>query len=102
LPALGHYPPTTVTFDGEMVSGPYALVTSRIGAGRRGESSLEYRLLETGGRWAVYDVAVNGVSLVQSYRSQFNSILRSARFSELLDRLRSREANSTTRDDEGR
>jgi phospholipid transport system substrate-binding protein len=67
--------------------------------GRRGESALEYRLLETDGRWAVYDVTVDGVSLVLSYRSQFNSILRTSRFAELLDRMRSRDAYVTPRSD---
>ena len=41
----------------------------------------------------------DGVSLVLSYRSQFNSILRTSRFTELLDRMRSREAYVTPRDD---
>ena len=99
LTALGHFPLATISFQGQMVSGPYALVSSRIAVGRRGESALEYRLLETGGRWAVYDVAVDGVSLVLSYRSQFNSILRTSRFAELLDRMRSRDAYVTPRSD---
>jgi len=55
--------------------------------------------VETDGRWAVYDVAVDGVSLVLSYRSQFNSILRTSRFTELLDRMRSRDAYVTPRND---
>jgi phospholipid transport system substrate-binding protein len=101
LTALGHYPLATISFEGELVNGPYALVNSRIAVGRRGESSLEYRLLETDGRWAVYDVAVDGVSLVLSYRSQFNSILRTSRFAQLLDRLRSGQAYVGPRGDEG-
>jgi phospholipid transport system substrate-binding protein len=99
LTALGHFPLATISFEGEMVTGPYALVSSRIAVGRRGQSSLEYRLLETDGRWAVYDVVVDGVSLVLSYRSQFNSILRTSRFAELLDRLRSSEAYVAPRAD---
>ena len=102
LSALGHFPPATISFEGELVTGPYALVSSRIAVGRRGESSLEYRLLESDGRWAVYDVVVDGVSLVLSYRSQFNSILRTSRFAQLLDRLRSGQAYLSPRDDEGR
>jgi phospholipid transport system substrate-binding protein len=47
----------------------------------------------------VYDVVVDGVSLVLSYRSQFNSILRTSRFAELLDRLRSNEAYVAPRAD---
>jgi len=99
LTALGHFPLATISFEGEMVSGPYALVSSRIAVGRRGAASLEYRLVETDGRWAVYDVVVDGVSLVLSYRSQFNSILRTSRFAELLDRMKSREAYVIPRND---
>ena len=99
LTTLGHFPLATISFEGEMVSGPYALVSSRIAVGRRGTASLEYRLLETDGRWAVYDIVVDGVSLVLSYRSQFNSILRTSRFTELLDRMRSRDAYVTPRSD---
>lgn len=47
-----------------------------------------YRLLERAGRWAVYDVAVDGVSQVANYRSQFNSILRTSSFELFLARLR--------------
>jgi len=99
LTALTHFPSVAITFEGESVNGPYAQVSSQILVGRRGNASLEYRLLETDGRWAVYDIAVDGVSLVLSYRSQFNSILRTSRFTELLDRLRSREASLTPRGD---
>jgi phospholipid transport system substrate-binding protein len=57
-----------------------------------------YRLAETDGRWAVYDVVVDGVSLISSYRSQFASMLRRYSFAELLDRLRTREAAAVTRE----
>jgi phospholipid transport system substrate-binding protein len=100
LTALAHSPLVTITFEGESVNGPYAQVSSQILVGRRGNASLEYRLLETDGRWAVYDIVVDGVSLVLSYRSQFNSILRTSRFTELLDRLRSREASVAPRGDQ--
>jgi phospholipid transport system substrate-binding protein len=99
LTALAHFPLVNVTFEGESINGPYAQVSSQILVGRRGNASLEYRLLETDGRWGVYDIVVDGVSLVLSYRSQFNSILRTSRFTELLDRLRSREASVTPRGD---
>jgi len=78
------------------VTGAYADVRSRIISDRR-EIPVDYRLLQSGGRWAVYDVVADGVSLISSYRSQFNSIIRTASFSQLLERLRSREANVSLR-----
>ena len=92
LTAVGSYPLSTITFQSENVSGAYAEVRSRIVSNRR-EIPIEYRLLQSGGRWAVYDVVAGGVSLISSYRSQFSSIIRTSSFPQLLERLRSREAN---------
>jgi len=92
LTYVGTMPLSSVTFEGELVSEPYARVSSRMPS-RRGYTDIEYRLVNRDGRWAVYDIAVDGVGLISSYRSQFNSILRTSSFAELLDRLRVREAN---------
>jgi len=100
LNALGNYRLATITFQGETISGPYAQVQSRMAAGK-GEVVVEYRLLEQEGRWAVYDVAVDGVSLISNYRSQSNSILKRMSFAQLLDRLRNREASVGPRQDHG-
>jgi phospholipid transport system substrate-binding protein len=96
LTAVGSYPLSTITFQSENISGAYADVRSRIISDRR-EVPVEYRLLQSGGRWAVYDVVADGVSLISSYRSQFNSIIRTSSFAQLLERLRSREANVSPR-----
>ena len=100
LNTLGNYRLATITFQGETISGSYAQVQSRMAAGK-GEVAIEYRLLEQDGRWAVYDVAVDGVSLISNYRSQFNSILKRMSFPQLLDRLRNREAAMGPRQDAG-
>ena len=84
-------PPAAITFLGETVNGSYAQVQSRIATNRFGETSVDYRLVDHDGRWAVYDVVLDGVSLVSSYRSQFTSILRTSSFAQLLEKLRSRE-----------
>ena len=96
LTAVGSYPLSTITFQSESVNGSYADVRSRIISDRR-EVPVDYRLLQSGGRWAVYDVVADGVSLISSYRSQFNSIIRTSSFAQLLERLRSREAEAGTR-----
>ena len=78
LSGLRSVPPAAITFLGETVNGSYAQVKSRIATSRFGETSVDYRLVDHDGRWAVYDVALDGVSLVSSYRSQFTSILRTS------------------------
>jgi len=89
---VGNMPLSSVTFEGEQVSGRFARVTSRMPS-RRGDTAIEYRLMNRDGRWTVYDIVVDGVGLVSSYHSQFNSILRTSSFADLLDRLRVREAS---------
>jgi phospholipid transport system substrate-binding protein len=91
LTTIENYAGEKVAFLGETVSGPYAQVRSRIITERRMEISIDYRLIESGARWAVYDVVLDGVSLVSNYRSQFNSIIRTSSFDELLAKLRSRQ-----------
>jgi phospholipid transport system substrate-binding protein len=91
LTTIENYAGEKVAFVGETISGPYAQVRSRITTERRMEISIDYRLIESGARWAVYDVVLDGVSLVSNYRSQFNSIIRTSSFPDLLTKLRSKE-----------
>jgi len=91
LAAMGNRRAGTVTFQGETIEGASARVRSRFVTERGTEIPMEYRLLERGGRWAAYDVMVEGVSFISSYRSQFNSIIRRSSFAELLDKLRDHE-----------
>ena len=91
LTTIENYAGEKITFQGESISGPYAQVRSRITTDRRMETSIEYRLLERDARWAVYDVVLDGVSLVSNYRSQFNSIIRTSSFADLLAKLRGKE-----------
>ncbi len=91
LTTIENYAGERITFVGESISGPYAQVRSRITTERRVEISIDYRLIESGARWAVYDVVLDGVSLVSNYRSQFNSIIRTSSFADLLAKLRSRQ-----------
>jgi phospholipid transport system substrate-binding protein len=93
LNTIGNYRLATITFQGETINGSYAQVQSRMAAGKS-EVAIEYRLVENDGRWAVYDVAVDGVSLISNYRSQFTSILKRMSFAQMLDRLRNREAST--------
>ncbi len=52
------------------------------------EIPIFYRVILKDGTWKVYDVVAEGVSLVQNYRSQFNSILAKNTPDQLLEILR--------------
>jgi phospholipid transport system substrate-binding protein len=51
---------------------------------------LNYRLLRTDRGWMVYDVEIEGVSLVNNYRSQFSQVIRESSYSALVQRLRTK------------
>ena len=46
-----------------------------------------YRLHNTSGEWKIFDVAVDGVSLVKTYRASFSSIIKDGGITSLIDRL---------------
>ena len=72
----------------EEVAGAFAHVRSRITSDHAPESTIEYRLSRSGSQWAVYDIVLDGVSLVSNYRSQFNAIIGTSSMAELLEWMR--------------
>ena len=49
---------------------------------------------EQGHKWFVYDVWIEGVSLVNNYRVQISSILERSSFKDLLEQLRAKVAET--------
>jgi phospholipid transport system substrate-binding protein len=49
---------------------------------------LHYRLTDKSGSWKVYDVIIEGVSMVKNYRSQFREIMKGGSPEKLLEILR--------------
>ena len=76
-----------VQYINERTEKDYAEVRTKVLTGKI-EIPLDYRLLNKGADWRVYDVVVDGVSLVNNYRGQFSKILRSSTFADLVDQLR--------------
>jgi phospholipid transport system substrate-binding protein len=72
----------------ERIDGNYARVRTMIQARQEKEVPVEYRLINKGGQWKVYDVIATGVSMIGNYRSQFNQILSSGTYGDLLKRVR--------------
>lgn len=76
----------------ESLDGDNAEVKSKIVTAKREEFTLDYRLKKEGGKWRVYDVVIEGVSLVANYRSQFNRIVRSQGYGALVKKLKDKSA----------
>lgn len=93
LARIGDYRGEQVQVRGERVEGDGAVVRARIVTADGTEVDVDFRMRPgAAGRWRVWDVVIDGVSLVASYRAQFNKILRTSSWEALLARLRGREA----------
>ncbi len=75
----------------EKIDVDYAVVNTRIITKRNVEIPIEYRLLNKNGKWEVYDVVIEGVSLVNNYRNQFNKIIRKDSYEELVRRMKNKQ-----------
>jgi phospholipid transport system substrate-binding protein len=77
-----------IQYTGEMLDGEQvAVVRTRIVTKNGTEIPVDYRLHHVADRWLVYDVAIEGVSLVANYRAQFNKIIQRSSFQQLMAQL---------------
>lgn len=78
------------SFDHERIEGDSAEVETQILSPSSEEKtlSLNYRLHRTGGKWLIYDIVAENVSLVQNYRNQFSRILKDSSYDGLVQALR--------------
>jgi phospholipid transport system substrate-binding protein len=75
----------------EKVDGNYAEVKTRVVDKKGVEFSVDYRLHNVNGKWKVYDVLVENVSLVNNYRDQFNRILTRYSYAEVIRRMKAKQ-----------
>lgn len=77
-----------VAFQGESQEGDHAEVRTVL-IRKNDRIPMNYRLINKS-RWVVYDVVIEGVSLVSNYRSQFTRIISESSYTELVQRLRTK------------
>jgi phospholipid transport system substrate-binding protein len=94
LGKIDRYAGEPITYVGERVDGDLAAVDSRVITAKKTDVPIEYRMRRVGDRWAAYDVLIDNVSLVGTYRSQFDRIIQSSSFAELVKRMRQKEHES--------
>jgi phospholipid transport system substrate-binding protein len=85
---LASYRGEKILFLRERVNQNLAQVDTEVVAGKGEPLSVNYRLHLVQDDWKVYDVVVDNISLVSNFHSQFNRILATASFDELLKKLR--------------
>jgi phospholipid transport system substrate-binding protein len=86
------YKDEKVEFDKEnMLSAKKAEVQSKV-ITKSAEIPINYRMYKKGDQWKVYDMVIEGISLIQNYRTQFRSILAKGTPEDLLKTMREKEA----------
>ena len=90
-----NYSGETIDYAGETSEKDYAVVKLTILGHKNVEIPVEYRVAKEEGQWLVYDVSVEGVSLVNNYRTQFADILARSSYEDLLKRIKEKVAENT-------
>ncbi len=88
------YPKETI--DEEGFASVLTVITNRLGS----RIEVEYRLLQRNDntRWEVYDVVIEGVSLINNYRTQFNNIIHRTSYDGLVKQLRLKQEQEEAAD----
>ncbi len=80
-----------IVYNGERVDGDLAVVSTKIITKNGTEVPIDYRLFRRGDSWKVYDVNIEGISLVSNYRTQFNKIIQTSGYNSLVDRMKAKQ-----------
>jgi phospholipid transport system substrate-binding protein len=93
LRRVDRYDGEQVVIVSDVVEGNQAVVQTRIVTRDKSEIPVEYLMHRTGeDRWRVWDVKIAGMSLVASYRAQFNKIIHAESYGDLVKRLQVKSA----------
>jgi len=74
-------------FGRETVDNDFAQVESTFIKPKGEELSVVYKLWRVESRWKVYDAVVENISILNNYRSQFDRVISSSSYEELVKRL---------------
>jgi phospholipid transport system substrate-binding protein len=78
-----------VAYLGDTVEGSAATVKTQLTTKQGSRLDVDYRMHRaSSGRWLVYDVLIENVSLVDNYRTQFNSVIQRSSYQELVRKLK--------------
>ncbi|HET7854202.1 MAG TPA: ABC transporter substrate-binding protein [Candidatus Methylomirabilis sp.] len=85
---LNSLPDHQVTYAGETVNGTRAVVKTVMVDKRGDRLPVDYQLRRPKAQWELFDVVIDGVSIVNNYHSQFNKIIQTSSFDELVKKMR--------------
>jgi phospholipid transport system substrate-binding protein len=76
-----------VVFLGEAREDAFAEVKAQM-QGRKIDTPVDFRLVRHAQEWRVYDVFIDGASIVSNYRAQFTSIIRAVSYAGLVKKMK--------------
>ena len=92
----------TDTYNGEKVvllrekqDSDYAVVQTKFITKNGTEIAVDYSMLNNSGEWKIYDVIIEGVSMINNYRSKFNNILLKSPYENLVKRMKEKTTKET-------
>ena len=86
-----------IDYLGESIVRGDATVRTKIVPKRGAEMPVDYRMHLQNGRWQIYDVVADGVSLVENYRNQFIRIIQTSSYADLIVKMKDVGASGQTR-----
>ena len=78
------------------MEGNQATVPTRVTTDKGTEIPVDYRMHREQGRWMVYDVSIEGVSMISNYRAQFDRIIRTGSVDDLIKRMETQAAGQAS------
>ena len=91
---IERYSGERIAYAGESVEDGLATVRTRFVTKQGTEIPVDYRMQQRGDRWLVYDVMVEGVSLINNYRTQFDKIIQTSSYAELVRKMKAAEVSA--------
>jgi phospholipid transport system substrate-binding protein len=80
-----------IVYVSDAMDGDQAVVRTQIVTKNNTQVPVDYRMLKKGDKWLVYDVIIEGVSLIANYRTQFNKIIQTSSYPELVKKMKAKQ-----------
>ncbi len=87
---IEQYSGEKIAFNGDSIDANVATVKTKFTTKKGMEVPVDYRMLRKGDRWLVYDVSIEGLSLIANYRGQFNKIIETSSYQDLVKRMKAK------------
>ena len=89
---LDLYTGEEIVFVSENIDGDYAVVKAKIINQKKGtDIAVDFRTLKEGDKWLTYDISVEGISVLNNYRVQFDEIIVSSSYEELVKKMKNKQ-----------